>query len=276
MNFLVQQQPAFVKLNGESIDSTKPSVVLIHGAANSHHTWDGVVEKMSCMSCTTHNILAIDLPGHGATFAEAKTCIEGYADWVINLLDNGAINHATLVGHSMGSLIALDCAKRYQARVSSLILIGAATPMPVADKVLALADEDVEAAYELVTRASFYLPKNADGSWPEPNEMMKNYRQALSQNHPRTLAKDMRRCHDYAIDHTVLSAINTPTLVVIGEKDRMTTMDAGLAVSQQLVNATHVLLPNVGHLMMLEAFEDVAQLIVAHLGESYRPLSPQS
>jgi pimeloyl-ACP methyl ester carboxylesterase len=273
MNFLVQQQPAFVKLNGELIDPTKPSVVLIHGAANSNRVWDSVVEKMSC---STHNILAIDLPGHGATFAEAKTCIEDYADWLINLLDNGAISHATLIGHSMGSLIALDCARRYPKRVTSLILIGTALPMPVADKVLALADDDVEAAYELVTRASFYLPKNADGTWPQPNEMMKNYRQGLNQNLPRTLANDMRACHQYAIDEATLSTIETPTLVVIGEKDRMTTLEAGLLVRQQLVNAKHATIPNVGHMMMLEAPASVAQFIVAHLDESYQPLFPQS
>lgn len=273
MNFLVQQQPAFVKLTGESIDRTKPSVVLIHGAANSHRVWDDV---FSAISMTTHNFLAIDLPGHGATFAEAKIRIEDYADWVINLLDNGAISSATLIGHSMGSLIALDCARRYPTRVTSLLLIGTALPMPVADKVLTLADDDVEAAYDMLTRASFYLPKNADGRWPEPNETMKNYRQGLNQNLPHALANDMRACHQYAIDETALSIIKTPTLVVIGEKDRMTTVEAGIAVSQQLSDATHVLIPNVGHMMMLEAATQIATVIASHLGESYQLPSPQS
>jgi pimeloyl-ACP methyl ester carboxylesterase len=273
MHFLVQQQPAFVKLVRDTFDPTKPSVVLIHGAANTHRVWD---EILTAITHATHNILAIDLPGHGATFADAKTSIEGYADWLINLLDNGAINDATLIGHSMGSLIALDCARRYPARVTALMLIGTAAPMPVAAQVLTLANDDIEAAYDTVTRASFYVAKNDDGTWPVPSVTMTAYRQALSESQPNLLANDMNACNNYAIDSVDLSSIHTPTLILIGEKDRMTSVEAGLAVSQQLANATHAVIANVGHMMMLEATAKVAQLMNDFLVESYQPPSPQS
>ncbi len=273
MYFLVQQQPAFVKLDNDMFDPSKPTVMLIHGAANTHRVWDDV---MTAINHATHNFLAIDLPGHGATFAEPKTSIVGYADWLINLLDNGAINHATLIGHSMGSLIALDCARRYPSRVAALILIGTAVPMPVADKVLTMAADDVNAAYDTLTRASFYLAKNADDTWPQPSLAMTTYRQSLSDNQPSLLANDMHACNDYAIDGDALSNIKTPTLVLIGEKDRMTSVEAGLALSQQLVNAKHTVIANVGHMMMLEAAPKVAQLMNDFLAESYQPPSLQS
>ena len=148
--------------------------------------------------------------------------------------------------------------------------------MPVADKVLALASDDVESAYEMLTRASFYLARNADGSWPEQSIAMKNYRLALSQNHPQTLANDMRACHLYAIDSAALAAITTPALVVVGEKDRMTSVEAGLLVSQQLANSKHLLIPDVGHMMPLEAAAQVIALIVDYLYESYQSPSLQS
>lgn len=254
MIFLVQQQPAAVYNASNAFDANLPTWVFIHGAANDHRVWLPVLEGVST---TSANYLALDLPGHGKTFAEAKPSIEAYADWVINLLDNGAINRATLVGHSMGSLIALDCARRYAARVDKLVLIGAAAPMPVADKILEMARDATESAYDMVTRASFWVEKNADGTWPAPSTEMQTHRQRLSENRQGVLANDMQACNQYTIDNQSLSSINTPTKIVIGEQDKMTPPAAGHALAAALPNAHTVKIANAGHMMPIEASANV-------------------
>lgn len=262
MNFLVQQQPAFVYNGGHSFETNKPTIIFIHGAANDSSLWHAL---LALTHSAAHNLIAVDLPGHGATFAVAKTHIEEYANWLIDLLDNGAMANAILVGHSMGSLIAIDCARRYPKRVAGMVLIGTALPMPVAEKVLDMARNDVEAAYDMVTRASFAAHKNADGSFINPSDAMavamKNHRAKLSKNNPSMLATDMQACSEYQINVEAIKCITASTLVIIGEKDRMTSVDSGMAVSEALPNATHKIIAGAGHMMPIEAPSEIADAL---------------
>jgi pimeloyl-ACP methyl ester carboxylesterase len=265
MNFLVQQQPAFVFVGAHGFTPGKPTTVLVHGAANDHRVFAGLAERLAT---PTQNVIAVDLPGHGGSFGEPKRTIEETADWIIHLLDNGGVAAANVIGHSMGSLIALDCARRHASRVEKLVLIGTAAPMPVADKVLDMAANDFAAACDMLTRASFYVPRNPDGGFPPPTPIMLNYRAWLGEARPGVLATDMQACHQYAIDEAALSAVTTPTRVVIGEFDRMTTPEAGQAVAAAIPGASHVVIPHAGHAMMLEAPDAVAGAIGRFIGNS--------
>ena len=94
MKFLVQQQPAFVSagfpdaashlaLDGPNLG--RPSVILIHGAANDHSVWHAPFGQNAELQAKLGvNLLAVDLPGHGQTFAAAKPSIGAYADWIID------------------------------------------------------------------------------------------------------------------------------------------------------------------------------------------------
>jgi pimeloyl-ACP methyl ester carboxylesterase len=262
MNFLVQQQPAFVAAAGPSstpFDAAHPTAVFIHGAGNDHSVWRDVMPGIAAHGW---NALAPDLPGHGATFANAKADIAAYADWVVNLLDNGAIARAALIGHSMGSLIALECARRHPTRVSHLVLIGTAVPMPVADKVLQAAQDAPEQAYDMVTRASFFAERNADGTWPPPTPIVSETRALLSRCRPGTLAADMAACNAFKMDATSLASITAPTTVLVAREDRMTAPAAGVAVAEAIPHARVVWLERVGHMMIREAPTDVAAAVI--------------
>lgn len=262
MQFLVQQQPAYVAIGSNGFDRTRPTTVLIHGAANNHRVWHGAIDALSLQQPAV-NWLAPDLPGHGNTFADAKPSVESYADWIINLMDNGAIEKATLIGHSMGSLIALDCAKRYAARVNALALIGTSAPMSVAAKILSLARDDADAAYDTLVRASFHVQKNVDGTFPPPTPAMLAYRTLLGDSRPGILHNDMTACNEYAIDTNALATIRARTLVIIGEHDRMTPRAAAEAVATSLPNATAVVIQHAGHMVLSEASTQVLKAIGA-------------
>ncbi|WP_163478991.1 alpha/beta fold hydrolase, partial [Klebsiella pneumoniae] len=70
--------------------------------------------------CAHHGygVLAVDLPGHGRSAGLPLTRVEAIAAWLHRLLDVAGAQQATLVGHSMGSLIALEAA----ARASTLVM----------------------------------------------------------------------------------------------------------------------------------------------------------
>lgn len=265
MNFLVQQQPAYVYTAGKPFDPAQPSVIFVHGAANDHRVWLNTIEALARFGV---NCLAVDLPGHGKSFADAKPRIEDYADWMINLLDNGAIKNAILVGHSMGSLIAIDCARRFPERVDKIVLIGAAAPMPVAEKVLLMAREQPDAAFDMLVRASFYVQRGTDGSWPPATPMMQTYRNILAESRAGVLANDMAACAQYAIDDAALNQIDTPALVLVGQEDRMASPDAGMAVAAMLANAKSLIIAAAGHMMMAEAPDAVCSTISGVIQET--------
>ncbi len=272
MKFLVQQQPAHVA-TGESVNSAPfrpdlPTVVFIHGAANDNTVWLSLFRQLAGKpELKDVNLLAPDLPGHGETFSAAKPRIEDYADWIINLLDNGAIANASLVGHSMGSLIALECARRYPTRVKKLMLLGTALPMPVSDALMQAARERPDEAYDMLTKWSHFLAKNADGTFPPPTAGMQEDRAMLGRSRPGVLANDFGACASYAPDDASLAAIQTPVVMVVGARDKMTPPDAAHALSARLANAKPemITIENCGHAIMQQAGDQLPKLVADFL-----------
>ena len=113
---------------GKAFDAAKPTVVFIHGVLNDHSVW-----AMQSRYLANHgwNVLAVDLPGHCKSGGEAPSSVEEAADFIAALLDAAGVQTAALVGHSWGSLIALEAASRLKDRVNHLVLLGTAYPMKV-------------------------------------------------------------------------------------------------------------------------------------------------
>ena len=250
MKFLVQQQPAYVYTGGKNFDAAKPSVVFIHGTANDHSVW-----TMQARYFAHHgwNALAIDLPGHGKSFGDVRTSIASAADWLVSLLDNGSIERAALVGHSMGSLIALDAAARHPSRISQLALIGSSVPMPVSDLLMDAARTHPQDAFDMLNIWG-HSPQLKWGRNPTPGtSLMMAGARLLAQSHPGVLAKDLAACHAFQMDDVVLAGIKMPALVMAGTNDLLTPAKAAKALAARLGNATIVILHDGGHSMMQEA-----------------------
>ena len=109
-------------------DAAKPSIVFVHGSANDHSV-DLPKRLLLHITVGTHWRRT---PGHGRSFGAPKPSTEAVADWIVNLLDNG-IQSAVLVGHSMGSLAALDYAARHAGSNFQGRGIGCGVPMAVSD-----------------------------------------------------------------------------------------------------------------------------------------------
>ena len=262
MKFLVQQQPAYVYTGGKKFDPAKPSLVFVHASANDHSVW-----TLQARYFAHHgwNALAPDLPGHGKSFGDAKTTISSAADWLINFLDNGNIDRAALVGHSMGSLIVLAAAARHPTRVSQLALIGSSVPMPVSDMLMEAAMHRPSEAFDMLNIWG-HAPHLKWGRNPTPGtSIMMAGARLLAQSHPGVLAKDLAACHAFQMDDAALAAINVPTLVIAGCDDLLTPAKAAKALATRLANATLVTLPNTGHSMMQEAPGKVVEVLKGFL-----------
>src|SRR6201995_5092159 len=138
----------FAATGGREFDSSLPTVVLLHGAGFDHTTW---ALHSRWFAHHGYGVLAPDLPGHGRSSGAPLSTIADMADWTAALLDAAGVAKARLVGHSMGSLIALETAARYPTKVSSLSLIGTAATMTVGPGLLKAAEANDHDAIDMVS-----------------------------------------------------------------------------------------------------------------------------
>jgi pimeloyl-ACP methyl ester carboxylesterase len=124
----VNGQAIHAATGGVEPSSADPVVILLHGAG-----MDGTIWQLQTRYLAYRGLqaIAVDLPGHGRSEGTPMTSIEDLGQFVVDLMDAAGWPRASLVGHSMGSFIALDAARRLGERCTSMVLMGTAGAMPV-------------------------------------------------------------------------------------------------------------------------------------------------
>src|SRR4051795_3183508 len=117
MQLPVNGDETFVATGGREFEVSPPTVVLLHGAGFDHSAW---ALHSRWFAHHGYGVLAPDMPGHGRSSGAPLRAIAEMADWTAALLVAAGVGNATLVGHSMGSLVALETAARHPQTVSAL------------------------------------------------------------------------------------------------------------------------------------------------------------
>ena len=133
MIITINSQPAYAYTGGKAFNAQLPTAVFIHGAQNDHSVW---ALQTRYFAHHGFSVLAVDLPGHGRSKGQPLNTVEAMADWLNALLQSVGVQRAVLIGHSMGSLIALETANRAKALVAGVALVGTAYPMKVSPLLL--------------------------------------------------------------------------------------------------------------------------------------------
>ena len=239
----------FVATGGHEFDATLPTVVLLHGAGFDHTTW---ALHSRWFAHHGFGLLAPDLPGHGRSAGKPLATIADMADWVAALLDAAGAEKAKLVGHSMGSLIALETAARHPAKVSGLSLIGTAATMTVGPDLLKAAEANDRAAIDMVSIWGLGFQAELGGSLAPGLWMHSGAQRVLEQCRPGVLYNDLAACNAYQGALAAAAKVTVPVTLILGERDMMTPAKAGKALAAALANARTVVLPGAGHMMMVE------------------------
>ena len=116
-----KKEVIFATTGGKEFNPELPAIIFLHCAGADHSIW---YLQTRYFAYHGYSILAVDFPGHGRSEGEFIKSIEEMADWIPELLFAAGLEKASLVGHSSGALVALECAARYSEIVSSLCLIG--------------------------------------------------------------------------------------------------------------------------------------------------------
>ncbi|HYF16561.1 MAG TPA: alpha/beta hydrolase [Ramlibacter sp.] len=262
MELLVHGHKAFCYTGGKPFDAAKPTLVFVHGVLNDHSVW---ILQSRYFAHHGWNVLAVDLPGHCRSAGEPPSTVEEGADFVLGLLDAAGVKQAVLVGHSWGSLIALEATARAPERVSRLALLGTASPMPVSAVLLENSQQDPPKAIHLVnvfSHSTMAPPPSAlgPGTWLHGGAQALMRRVLASNPKVNVFHRGFVACDRYRGGEAAMARVTCPVLFLLGRDDAMTPPRAARPLQDKARDGRTVLVP-AGHQMMTEAPDLVLQAL---------------
>jgi pimeloyl-ACP methyl ester carboxylesterase len=258
----IGRDTAYAYTGGRAFDPRLPAVVFLHGGELDHSVW---ILQSRYLAHHGYAVLAADLPGHGRSGGAALARVEDLADWTVALLDAAKVKDAALVGHSMGSLVALDCAARHPQRVRRIALVGTAFPMRVSAELLEATREREPEAHLMINHWSHsslaHYPSNpGPGFWVAGGNLRLMQRQK-----PGVLHTDFAACDGYRDGLERAAQVKCPALFLLGRLDAMTPARAGRDLAHAVPGATVKMLDDGGHNLMGEKPDEILDALVEFL-----------
>jgi len=253
---------AYAYTGGKPFDTKLPTVMFVHGAQHDHSVW---ILQSRYLAHHGYGVLAVDLPGHGRSAGPALASIGELAAWVAAAQVAAGVKNATIVGHSMGALIALECAARYPDSVTRIALLGMAYPMKVSAELLHATRDYEPLAQDMVNiwshSAYAHYPNNpGPGFW-----ILGGNRRLMQRQKPGVMHLDFAACNAYGGGAEAAPKIKCPTLFLLAQRDVMTPARAARDFANSITGAQTVVIKGSGHNMMAEKPDEVLDELHAFL-----------
>lgn len=275
MKLWVHGREAYAYTGGKPFDPALPCVVFVHGALHDHSVF---ALQTRYLAHHGRAVLAVDLPGHGRSAGPALDSVEALADWLIALLDASGVTRAALVGHSMGSLIALEAAARLGERATHVALVATAYPMKVSPALLDTSLKDPHKAMRMVNSFSIGTMA-AKPSAPGPGAWLHGGNLALMEQLQARHARqheganlfhiDFSVCDRYAAGLEAARRVQCPALLLLGAQDQMTPPAATKDLAATLRARVQTL--RAGHSLMTENPDGVLNALKGFLSSPGSP-----
>lgn len=260
MELIINKRKVFIATGGKEFDVNKPALIMLHGAGMDHTVW-----SMQARYFAHHgfSVLNPDLPGHGRSDGLPPASIPEYANWVLGLISELGGHEIHLIGHSMGSLIALASSASLGEKVVKQALLGVLPHIQVHPNLLGAAQKNEHSAYETVvgwgvgSKAQIGGNK-APGAWVSGTSM-----RLLEASKPGVLGNDLNACNNWEEGLEACSNVLCPTLLLLGSNDKMTPPKGTKIMSETLRESTTITLPDAGHMMMVEQPEQTLDALIS-------------
>jgi pimeloyl-ACP methyl ester carboxylesterase len=262
MKLTIDGRAVFATTGGTGFDPAKPTVVFLHGAGFDRTTW-----RLQTRWFAHHgrSVLALDFPGHGRSEGTALTSIAAMADWTATVVAAAGLANAALVGHSMGALVALDCAARHADKVRALALCGVAVEMPVHPEMIESAKANTPKVRELMT---FWGLGSAlhKGGMASPGLWLRAESLAVLQgNEAGVIHSDLAACNAYKDAPARAAGVKCPTVLILGDGDLMTPAAKAKPLAAAIAGSKTVVIANCGHFMMVERPDETLEALKANV-----------
>jgi pimeloyl-ACP methyl ester carboxylesterase len=241
-----------------------PTVLMLHGIGGGHLAFAPQVETLASSG---YRAVAWDMPGYGRSAPIEPYTFKGLAQSCIALIESLQCADLTLVGHSMGGMVAQEVMARRPELVNRLVLCGTSPSFGKPDgdwqrEFIAQRTAPLDAGQSMTELAQVLVPQMVGpASLPEGVRLAticmshvpaSTYRRALE-----ALVTFDRRTH--------LTQIRVPTLVVAGEHDRNAPPAVMRRMADAIPNSTYLEMRGVGHLQNLEAPDDFDGMLLNFL-----------
>ncbi|UED73357.1 alpha/beta fold hydrolase [Brevibacillus sp. DP1.3A] len=243
-------------------EGTGESLVLIHGFCGSSSYWHKLVPLLS----KTNRVIAIDLRGHGNSSAPDESySMERFADDLALFVDELGLAKIHLFGHSLGGYVTLAFANQYADKLASFGLIHS-TPYPDDDTAKANRDKGADNIRQngMEPFIKALVPKLFAPSHVETmREEVQLAKEIGFATNPVGAIQTLIAMRDRADRNHVLQETTLPVLLVAGTEDQIIPSEKTFTVDKN--NVEQVLLPDVGHMGMVEAPEKMAEAFKSFL-----------
>jgi pimeloyl-ACP methyl ester carboxylesterase len=234
-------------------DTGRKPLVLIHGAGGDHLSWPSQLRRLS-----GYRVYAPDLPGHGKSKGSGRQRVPAYGEAILDWLGALELPRFFLAGHSMGGAIGLWIAARHPELLHGLVLLSSGARLPVNLSLIEdlASPQAFPAAVENICRWSFSRGANS--------QVVEGIRKAMLQSRPSVLTADFRACDAFDLSGE-LGKVRVPTLVLVGEEDKMTPLRFSEELQDGIQGAELELVSGAGHMLPLEKPEEVADRLRSFL-----------
>lgn len=207
------------------------NILLLHGAIGCKVQ----LEPLALLLKENFQVYSLNLPGHGGEpFPLQGFSIEGFAEAVIKYLNENSIEKISIFGYSMGGYVAMMLAKNHPERIEEIITL--ATKFywdeAIAAKEIKMLQPDV-IAEKIPAFATELAKRHAPLNWKEQLQ------------HTQQLLSNLGKKNALVLPE--YKKISTPCLLMLGDKDKMVTLQETAAVYEQLSNASLAVLPQTEH-----------------------------
>jgi pimeloyl-ACP methyl ester carboxylesterase len=231
-----------------------PPIVLIHGAGGTHLYWPSELRRLP-----GYRVYAPDLPGHGKSGGRGMQSVGDYSKALIDWLDALDLHSVVMIGHSMGSAIALSLALDHPRRVLGLGLVGAGARLRVSSEILEQTSNQTtfSNAVAMVISRSF--------SPSAPARLIDLATRRMAETRSSVLYGDFLACDEFDVRER-LGELHQPTIVLCGADDQMTPVRYAQYLASGIPNAVLKTIPAAGHMVMLEQPLAIAATISEFVG----------
>ena len=254
MRLTVDGKEVFASTGGHDFNAALPAIIFLHGAGMDHSVWALLSRSFAYRGLA---VLAPDLPGHGRSAGPPLSSIAAMADWTAALMDAARIRAARLVGHSMGSLVALEAATRHAGKVTGLGLIATAAAIRVSAELLGAAKANDHAAIDMVSLWGYGYHATIGGCEAPGLWMLGGAERLLEQARSGVLYTDLSACNDYQDALAAAAKVNVPAVMILGSRDLMTPAKSGRALAAAIPACRLTVLEGAGHMLMSERSDAV-------------------
>ena len=276
-------------------DPEAPVVLLAHGFSLDMSSWWAVWPELA----KDFRVIALDLRSHGASdrAANGDLSLPAMGRDLAAVLDAVAPDRpAVVVGHSMGAVAILALAEQrpevFGPRIAGVALIGAASSdllrgaMGSVTELLRPRLGSLQAAARRVDglrRAVLASPLGVSGVvarvtqfGPNAPKNVVDHVVALAQSTAAEVWTDaLPELMEMDLRHAV-PRVRVPAIVLVGEHDRVTPPAGAVALADALPEGRLVVVPDAGHIPMLETPDAVVRELAAFTRETLVPSAPRS